>query len=420
MRILHTADWHLGKKLSEKSRYDEQKAVLQEIVDIANREAANLVLLAGDLFDTFAPTPEAEDLLYSTLKALTDGGRRPVVAIAGNHDNPDRIEAQDHFARECGIVFAGYPKTEVKLIALSCDAKLLRSEPGFVEIQLPDFEYPARIILTPYANEIRLRQAFLDLDNPDDELRNHLYKHWQRLADTYMDEQGVNLLTAHLFMMKRGGEQPDEPDDERSIVQVGGASVLFTDLIPSQIQYVAMGHLHRYQQIGGGPCPVVYSSSPLAYSFAEANQQKYVVLVDAEPGKAVTVTPVALQNGRKLLRKTFTEVPQAISWLRENPECFPEIKIQTPTFLSSDEHRELTQAHERFAGVRLEVRELLDTEIDTELFPDKKPSSPQIDLSLSMTELFAGYFKHKHKQDPNPRLLDLFQEILQTTPNQPL
>lgn len=411
MRILHTADWHLGKKLSEKSRYDEQKAVLHEITEIADREQIDLVLLAGDLFDTFAPAPEAEDLLYSTLKTLTASGRRPVIAIAGNHDNPDRIEAQDHFARECGIVFAGYPKTVVKLNALSCEAKLIHSEPGFVEIQLPGFNYPVRIILTPYASEARLRQAFLDLENPDEELRQHLHRHWQRLADLYMDEAGVNLLTAHLFMMKRGEKQPDEPDDERSIVQVGGASVLFTELIPKQIQYVALGHLHRYHLLGGGPCPVVYSSSPLAYSFAEANQQKYVVVVDAEPGKPVVVTPIELQNGRKLLRKTFTEVEDALDWLRENPECFPEITIQTSTFLSSDEHRELALAHERFAGVRLDVREPEASTIET--------ASPQIDLSQSITDLFAGYFKSRYSQEPNPQLLTLFQEVLQvpiTTP----
>ncbi len=413
MRILHTADWHLGKKLSEKSRYDEQKAVLNEITEIADCEAIDLVLLAGDLFDTFAPTPEAENLLYSTLKTLTNNGRRLVVAIAGNHDNPDRIEAQDHFARECGIVFAGYPKTTVKLNTLSCDAKLLHSEPGFVEIQLPGVNFPVRIILTPYANETRLRQAFLDLENPDDELRNHLHRHWQRLADLYMDDAGVNLLTAHLFMMRRGEKQPDEPDDERSIVQVGGASVLFTDLIPKQIQYVALGHLHRYHQLGGGPCPVVYSSSPLAYSFAEANQQKYVVLIDVEPGKAATITPITLQNGRKLLRKTFTEVEKAVDWLRENPECFPEITIQTPKFLSSDEHRELTQAHPRFAGVRLEVREPDIATTETEI------ASPQIDLSLSMNDLFAGYFKSRHNQEPNAKLLTLFQEVLQVPTNTP-
>jgi DNA repair protein SbcD/Mre11 len=408
MKILHTADWHLGKRLADKSRYDEQKAVLQEIVTIADREAVDLVLLAGDLFDTFSPGPEAEDLLYATLKDLTNSGKRPVVAIAGNHDNPDRIEAQDHFARECGIVFAGYPKTRVRHVELSCETKLLRAEPGFIELQLPRLAYPVRIILTPYANEVRLRKEFLNLDHPDEDLRQHLARHWQQTADDHMDPAGVNLLMAHLLVMKRHGELPTEPDEERSIMQVGGASVIYSDLIPAQVQYAALGHLHRYQHIGGGACPVVYCSSPLAYSFAEADQQKYVVVITAEPGQTVDIQPIALEQGRRLLRKTFEEVAEAVTWLRDNPDCFPEVTIQTETYLSSDEHRQLAQAHPRFMGVRLEVRP-----------PTAEVAgvvAPRIDLSQSMTDLFTDYFKAQKKQEPNPRLLTLFREVLNAEP----
>ena len=109
MKILHTADWHLGKRLDDRSRLEEQQVVLQEICEIAEREGADAVLVAGDLFDTFNPPTEAVDLLYSTLKRLTADGHRPVIAIAGNHDSPDRIEAPDPLARACGIIFAGYP-----------------------------------------------------------------------------------------------------------------------------------------------------------------------------------------------------------------------------------------------------------------------------------------------------------------------
>ena len=100
MKILHTSDWHLGKRLEEFSRLEEQKAVMQEICEIAEREQADAVIVAGDLFDTFNPPTEAIDLLYKTLKRLTANGRRPVIAIAGNHDSPDRIEAPDPLARD--------------------------------------------------------------------------------------------------------------------------------------------------------------------------------------------------------------------------------------------------------------------------------------------------------------------------------
>ncbi len=410
MKILHTADWHLGKRLANQSRYDEQKAVLHEIATIANHEDVDLVLIAGDLFDTFTPTADVEDLLYATLKALTDGGRRPVVAIAGNHDNPDRIEAQDHFARECGIVFAGYPKTRVRQVELSCETQVIQSKPGFIELKLPRHSSPVRLLLTPYANEVRLLQAFLDPDQADQDLRQHLARHWQHLADDHMDEQGVNLLMAHLFVMKRHGEQPAEPDSERSIVQVGGASVIYSDLIPAQVQYAALGHLHRYQHIGGGPCPVVYSSSPLAYSFAEADQQKYVVLVSAEPGQPVTVEPVPLLAGRRLLRKTITgaEVSEGASWVREHNDHFTELTVQTDTHLSSEEHRQLSQSSTRFMGVRIEVR-------PTEANP-AVDSALRIDLCQPVADLFTEYFKAQKKQEPNVRLLNLLREILAVEP----
>ena len=86
---------------------------MNEICEIADHENADVVLVAGDLFDTFNPPTEAIDLLYKTLKKLTNNGKRPVIAIAGNHDSPDRIEAPDPLARECGIIFSGYPATVV-------------------------------------------------------------------------------------------------------------------------------------------------------------------------------------------------------------------------------------------------------------------------------------------------------------------
>ena len=407
MKILHTADWHLGKRLQDFQRLQEQRDVLAEIIQVANQEDVDLVLVAGDLFDTFNPDSQAEDLLYETLKNLTANGRRTVVAIAGNHDDPKRIEAQDHFGRECGIIFAGYPQTQVRSSALSCEAKLVRSAPGFIELQLPQHEAPVRIIITPYANEARMR-SFFGMTDLDDVLRQSLQGHWATLADTYMDKKGVNLLVAHLFVMKRGGEQPEESDDERSILQIGGASMVYTDMIPPQVQYTALGHLHRYQQVAGGPCPVLYSSSPLAYSFAEADQQKYVVLIDAEPKKAVTVTPIPLKTGKRLLRPKFKAVTEAVDWLRENPNCYPEITLQTTTYLTSDERRQLQQAHESLVTIIPDVRDVEQPEQET---------APAIDLTQSIENLFTSYFKNKNKgQEPNERLRDLFKEILAAEP----
>lgn len=420
MRLLHTADWHIGKRLQGHYRLGEQREVLNEIIAIADQQKVDLVLVAGDLFDTFNPSAEAQDLLYDTLKRLSDGGKRPVVAIAGNHDDPAHIEAQDHFGRECGILFAGYPKTEIKAHQLTCAVRLLCSAPGFVELQLPNHDVPVRILLTPYANEARFR-AYMGMDQPDAELRDQLHQHWQSLANTYMDDRGINLLAAHLFMMNRGGEKPVEPDDERSILQVGGANIIYTDLIPKQVQYAALGHLHRYQTLGGGACPVVYSSSPLAYSFAEADQQKYVIVIEAEPGQPVQVHPVPLTSGKRLMKKSFAQISKLLEWTELNQDCYVEITMQTATYLSSAETRQIASSHPNIVSIVPDMRPTLPDPLFADV-PDESQitaKSATIDLSQPIDDLFVDYFKSKHKgQVPNEGLTTLFREILATEPTE--
>ena len=199
---------------------EEQKEVLLEICEIAEREAVDAVIVAGDLFDNFNPSSEATELLYSTLHRLSDNGKRAVVAIAGNHDSPERIEVPDALARACGIIFVGFPNAEVRPFSSQNGIAVSKTDKGFIELYLPNCSFPLRLILTPYANELRIK-AFLGVDDSEDGLRLHLQNHWQTLADKYFDEAGVNILVSHLFMMKKGGEQPEEPEDEKPIFTCG-------------------------------------------------------------------------------------------------------------------------------------------------------------------------------------------------------
>ena len=311
MKLLHTADWHLGKRLDHISRLDEQKAVMEEICEIAEEEKVDAVLIAGDLYDQINPSIEATELLYKTLKRLAANGNRAVIGIAGNHDSPDRIEAPEPLARECGILLTGYPHSQLKTFELESGLKVLRSAPGFIELQLPHCPPPLRLILTPYANEVRLR-TWLGFDNPEVGLREVLQSSWQSIADDFCDEKGVNVLMAHLFMIEKGGLRPEEPEDEKPILTIGGAQEVYTENLPSGIQYAALGHLHRHQIVGDSPCPVVYSSSPLAYSMSEAGQQKYVVVVELEPAQKSRIRKIPLTSGKPLARKTFEGIDAAV------------------------------------------------------------------------------------------------------------
>lgn len=403
LKILHTADWHLGKRLERFSRLEEQKAVLQEICEIAESEKVHAVLVAGDLFDAFNPPAEAVDLFYKILKRLSGNGKRAVIAIAGNHDSPERIEAPDPLARECGIVLAGYPDSVVAPFSLESGLAVTRSEPGFLELKLPNSATPLRLLFTPYANENRLKTCLGFGEDAEAELRALLQQRWQALAEKYCDAAGVNILLAHLFMMKRGETVSEEPEDEKPILHVGGAQAIYTENVPPQIQYVALGHLHREQQVSEQPCPMFYCSSPLAYSMSEAEQDKYVILVEAEAGQAVECRPLRLKSGKRLLRGYFDSVHAAIAWLRENPTALVEITLQTETFLTAEERRKLNEAHQGIVAIIPLVKSADEI---------AEGSQAAINLDKRIEELFGDYFRHKHGQPPNAEILQLFREVL--------
>lgn len=402
MKIFHTSDWHLGKRLEDFSRLEEQQAVLHEICQIADKIKADAILVSGDLFDTFNPPSEAVDLLYKTLKKLTNGGRRPVIAIAGNHDSPDRIEAPDPLARECGIIFVGYPHSIVPEFELETGLKVINSDKGFVELQLPGITAPLRILSTPYANEYRLK-TFLGIEDSEKELRKILQENWQNIADKYCDEKGVNILVSHLFMVKKGEPLPEEPEDEKPILHVGGAQAIYSENIPKQIQYTALGHLHRMHSVDTNPCPIYYSGSPLPYSFSEANQKKYVLDIEVTPGSKASVNQIELTQLKPLLRKRAIGVEDAINWLLENQNALVELILVTDTFLTAKERRKINKAHNNIVSIIPEVTNMED-------LTGCPPSS--INLSQSMQDLFSEYFLHEKGQDPNKEIMDLFNEIL--------
>lgn len=402
MRLLHTADWHLGKKLEHVTRIDEQRAVMAEICALADKHKVDAVLVAGDIFDKKNPDHEAETLYYRTIKRLTDHGRRPVVVIAGNHDSPDRLLTSDPLARELGIFILGYPDTKLPPVSLESGVELVRTDAGFVELRLPNCAFPLRLIATPYANEYRLRRQL----NPDDKaagLREVLQQHWQRLADAYCDEAGANVLMTHLFVQARGTDLEAEPEGEKPIA-VGGASVVYTDLIPPQIQYTALGHLHRHHKLGGHSAPVVYASSPLAYSFAEADQVKKAVLVEVEPSRVADYTPLELGSGKKLLRHTAKTVDEAVEWLSENQTAWVEVKMNTPTFLTGEDTRRLKAAHAGLIGI-------LPPDLNNTNNDGEAAAGHTIDLRQPVEQLFRQYFEHKHGQPPSDSLTALFDEV---------
>lgn len=399
MKILHTADWHLGKRLDFSSRIEEQKLVMQEIVDIANEENVDIVIIAGDLFDTINPSTDAVELFYKTLKQLSKNGNRPVLAIAGNHDSPSLIDAPDPLARVSGIFLVGYPNAIIKETTTDSFA-ITKTDRGFVEFQLNQFSYPIRILHTAFANEIRLKQTFDE--NKEEALNEVLAEHWKNLTNEYCDQNGVNILTAHLYMNQKGSEILEEPDGEKPI-KVGNADMIYSTAIPEQIQYTALGHIHKYWNIGTTEKPAIYSSSPLCYSFSEAGQTKYVNIINAEPNKIVEVNKIALQNGKPLHRVTFDSVEKATHWLSENQNSLVELTLECDEYLKVEDRKSLYQTHSGIIHLIPKITQ--EKENNTE--------QKSINLNQDLPNLFKDYFKTKNNgQEPNDDIMNLLNEII--------
>lgn len=399
MRILHTADWHLGKKLEFFNRLEEQQQVLAEIYQIATDQAVDMVIVAGDLFDNANPSNEATELLYKTLKKLAKNGKVPVIAIAGNHDSPSRVNVADVLARESGIIFIGYPTDVVPKFELEEGFKVQQTAVGFIEIQLPQYDFTIRLLHTAFANEVRLKEFFGE--DKQQSLQESLSDKWKSLADQYCDGNGVNLLTTHLYMLKRGGAILEESEGERPL-NIGTADLIYSDAIPPQIQYAALGHLHKYQDVGDNQ-PVMYCGSPLAYSFSEAGQPKFVSIIDVVPGQKPEITSIPLRSGRTLERKLFTNIEEATSWLSDNKNCLVELTLEVENYLKSDERKQLYQTHDGIIHLIPRVKNIAH----------QKDGPTTIDLSQNMEDLFKDYFKSKYDGlEPNEELMGLFKEIL--------
>ena len=281
MRFLHTGDWHVGKTLRGRSRADEHRAVLAEIADVADDREVDAVLVAGDLFDTAAPGPESEEIVYETLLRLSH--ERPVVVIAGNHDNPNRFNAVKPLL-ELGNV-----------IALPRVAKT--EEGGVVEVENEAGER-ARVVLLPFVSQRGIVRAEELMSQDPDE---HAGEYAERLGRvlkglcTEADPSAVNLVLAHA--MVHGGTMGGGERSAHTVFQYS----IPTSAFPADYHYVALGHLHRAQELAGG-CPIHYSGSPLQLDFGETEDAKSVNIVDAAPGQPAHVEPMPLSAGRKLRR----------------------------------------------------------------------------------------------------------------------
>jgi len=397
MKIIHTSDWHLGKTLEGFSRLEEQEEFIEEFIELVDEQQANMVIIAGDIYDNSNPPARAEVLFYNTLKRLSKQGERIVLVVAGNHDNPERLEAVAPLAKEHGIIILGTPKSCAELGAYG-KFQIIDGGEGYVEVEIN--EEKAVIITMPYPSEKRLEEILTE--ELDEVERQKSYSQrvgdiFERLSEKYREDT-INLAVSHLFLM--GGESTDS---ERPI-QLGGSYSVELSKLPKKSQYVALGHLHKTQRFNLEGVPVVYSGSPIQYSKNEKNNANCVYVVDVKPGEAAKVDKLFLRNYKPIEVWKCTSIEDAIERCKEFSEknMWVYLEITTDRVLLQEEIKEMKRLKRDIIEIRPDIAGLeCAIDIEYESLTEK-----------SMEEVFKGFYKKERTIEPTEELTNLFLKIV--------
>ncbi|WBB57164.1 exonuclease SbcCD subunit D [Verrucosispora sp. WMMD573] len=378
MKILHTSDWHVGKVLKGQSRAEEHKQVLAGVIEIARRERPDLVVIAGDLYDTAAPTPEATRLVTRALTALRRTGA-DVVAIGGNHDNGPALDALRPWAEAAGITLRGGVRedpAEHVIDGTTADGERWR----LAALPFLSQRYAVRAVEMYELTAAETTQTYAD----------HLGRILARLTEGFDEPDRVHLVTAHLTVVGAatgGGER-----DAHTIMGYAVPASVF----PGTAHYVALGHLHRAQRVQG-PCPIRYSGAPLAVDFGEQENVPAVTLVEVTATTAARIReePVTAATALRTVRGTLAQLAEITA-----PEGWLRVYVR----------------EQPRAGLREEVQQLLpralEIRIDPELVPAPGTGTRVAQRSgRSPRQLFADYLDSRGHADEGVR--ELFDELLE-------
>lgn len=414
MRLLHTSDWHLGQTLHNHDRTYEHQCFLDWLADTLVDERIDVLLVAGDIFDTANPSSSAQRQLYRFLQqARARAPHLQVVVIAGNHDSPGRLEAPTPLLEAHGTIVVG---------------NVLRRHDGEIDLErllVPlhdrDGKTAAWCLAVPFLRPgdlPRLRAAEGDEQTGEGQRDPYLhgtallYRQAHALARERAAAGQPIIAMGHCHMAK------SEPsvDSERRIV-IGGSEALPVSMFDPGIAYAALGHLHLAQRVGGLE-HVRYSGSPLPLSFSEVDYRHQVLRIDLEDGKAGAITPLFVPRPVQLLRVPATpaRLEDALAAL-ESLELDPELPeqawpyLEVRVLLDGPEPGLRSRVEAAVAGKPVRLAKIEPTRALVAALDEPEALSLDQLAQLQPDDIFRRLWRQKYGADAPPEQLDSFAEL---------
>lgn len=362
MKILHTADWHIGKIVNQTHLTDDQEYILNALIQLVATEKPDVLVVAGDIYDRAIPPVEAVDLLDQVLSRILLDFKVPVLMIAGNHDSPDRLGFGSRLLTAKGLHIEG------------------RFHKNIHKVVLFDEYGPVNFYLVPYAppalvRDVLEREDVRDHDTAMQAILDVIQEKWEPTER--------NVLITHGFV--RGKEELEYSQSEKplsSFESLGGMDYVDVKRF-KQFTYTALGHLHGPQAAGSER--VRYSGSLLKYSFSEVNQRKSVTFVQIGQTGAVSVEYKRL-NPKRNMRKIKGRLQDLI-----NPKVYQGTPVEDYLHVTLTDEGDLIEPMNKLKAVYPNVLSL-DYEVKERCAGEDKTSAGEGYKLKSRLELFGDFY----------------------------
>ncbi|WMX16897.1 exonuclease SbcCD subunit D C-terminal domain-containing protein [Aureispira sp. CCB-E] len=318
MKLLHTADWHLGQKFFHRNREQEHRAALDWLVQYIIQEGVELLVVAGDIFDTDSPPNYARKLYFNFLKQLVNTCCEDIVIVAGNHDSANMLDASKELFKLLNVHVVGHISDDRAAQIIEIRGK----EEGALK---------AVVGAVPYLRDKDIRKSISGetYEERVENLRQGIQQHYQEIEAALTPYQNLAIpviVTGHLYAA--GGQRDDRPNS----IHIGSLDIIKAENFSKDFDYVALGHLHRYQQIDKNR-PIWYSGALIPLDFSELNYAQVVRIIEFQNKNILHQQSVKVPLKRKMrtYKGNLAYIKEKLSTLDTNVPLDTWLKIEVET-----------------------------------------------------------------------------------------